>query len=65
MVEKYAELGIDVVKLRFRRERVDDDMDGLKEVARKFPDVKILVDANQAWSYTPPYWSRKKAMKVC
>ncbi|AIG99086.1 MULTISPECIES: mandelate racemase/muconate lactonizing enzyme family protein [Archaeoglobus] len=64
MVEKYAELGIDVVKLRFRRERINEDLEVLKAVAREFSDVKISVDANQAWSYTPPYWSRKKAMKV-
>ncbi|WP_290723096.1 mandelate racemase/muconate lactonizing enzyme family protein [Archaeoglobus sp.] len=64
LVEKYAEMGIDVVKLRFRRARVDDDLEVLKTVSKEFPDLKLAVDANQAWSYTPPYWSRKTALKV-
>jgi len=36
----------------------------LKTVSKEFPDLKLAVDANQAWSYTPPYWSRKTALKV-
>ena len=64
IVERYAELGIDVVKLRFRRKRVEDDFNVLRAVVGEFPDIKISVDANQAWSYTPPYWSKKTALKV-
>ncbi len=64
LVEKYAEMGINVVKLRFRREKIEDDLEVLKAVVRDFPDLRLAVDANQAWSYTPPYWSRKQALKV-
>ncbi|WP_202318696.1 mandelate racemase/muconate lactonizing enzyme family protein [Archaeoglobus neptunius] len=64
LVEKYVEMGIDTVKLRFRRERIEDDLEVLKAAVSEFGDLKIAVDANQAWSYTPPYWSRKVALKV-
>ncbi|MET1124218.1 MAG: mandelate racemase/muconate lactonizing enzyme family protein [Archaeoglobaceae archaeon] len=64
LVERYTEMGIDTVKIRFRRESVEDDLRVLKAVMGEFPDVSFAVDANQAWSYTPPYWSRKVALKV-
>ncbi len=63
LVKNYYDMGIDVVKLRFRRSRIEDDLEVLKAVKRDF-DVTVAVDANQAWSYTPPYWSRKQALKV-
>jgi L-alanine-DL-glutamate epimerase-like enolase superfamily enzyme len=64
LVEKYYDMGIDVVKLRFRRNDVKDDIEVLKAVRKEFGDICIAVDANQAWSYTPPYWDRKDALKV-
>lgn len=63
LIDSYYDMGIDVVKLRFRRSRIDDDLEVLKAVKREF-DITVAVDANQAWSYTPPYWSRKQALRV-
>jgi len=65
LVERYTEMGIDIVKLRFRRRDVNEDMEVLKAVRKEFGGgLKVAVDANQAWSYTPPYWDRKKALRV-
>lgn len=64
LIEQYYEMGIDTVKLRFRRPDVEDDIEVLKTVRKEFGDITIAVDANQAWSYTPPYWDRKTALRV-
>lgn len=64
LVKNYYEMGINAVKLRFRRSSIRDDIEVLKTVRREFGDILIAVDANQAWSYTPPYWDRKTALRV-
>ncbi len=64
LVSSYYDMGIDAVKLRFRRDRIEDDFEVLKAVRKEFGDMVVAVDANQAWSYTPPYWDRKMALRV-
>ncbi len=62
--EGKAKYGFKAVKLRFHRSRWEDDIKVLKEFRDIFPDVEIMVDANQAWTYFPPYWDGKTALKV-
>ncbi|AOL17421.1 mandelate racemase [Sulfolobus sp. A20] len=65
LMKKYYELGIDLVKIRFHRPRIEDDFDIIKQIRREFGNsIKIAVDANQAWSFVPPFWNRYDALKV-
>ncbi|QGA68940.1 mandelate racemase/muconate lactonizing enzyme family protein [Sulfolobus sp. E11-6] len=65
LIRKYYDMGINVVKIRFHRRNIEDDLNIVKEIRKEFGDqVRIAVDANQAWGLTPPYWSRNDALRV-
>ncbi|MHA1593494.1 MAG: mandelate racemase/muconate lactonizing enzyme family protein [Candidatus Baldrarchaeia archaeon] len=62
--EARSKYGFKAVKLRFHRMKWEDDLKVLKEFREAFPEIEIMVDANQAWTYFPPYWDRKTALAV-
>ncbi len=65
MIEKYIELGIELVKIRLRRPLIDDDIAFAKALSKRFRgDILFAADANQAWSVTPPFWNKEDAKKV-
>jgi L-alanine-DL-glutamate epimerase-like enolase superfamily enzyme len=64
-VERYREMGIDMVKIRFGRARVEDDVEVMRRLWSEFKgSIRFAVDANQAWRISPPFWSRKTALSV-
>ncbi|WP_062421132.1 mandelate racemase/muconate lactonizing enzyme family protein, partial [Sulfolobus acidocaldarius] len=65
LINDYYSKGIDIVKIRFRRNSIKDDLALLREIRKTFGDsIRVAVDANQAWTFTPPYWDRMTALKV-
>jgi L-alanine-DL-glutamate epimerase-like enolase superfamily enzyme len=65
LINEYYNKGIDVVKIRFRRNNIKEDIEVIKEIRKVFGEsIKVAVDANQAWCFTPPYWNRSTALKV-
>jgi len=64
-IERYREMGIELVKIRFGRTNIADDVEVIRRVWNEFKgSVKIAVDANQAWRVTPPFWNRRMALRV-
>jgi len=51
LIEEYIDLGIDLVKIRLRRNDINED-------------IKFAADANQAWSIHPSFWDRFDALKI-
>ncbi len=49
-VEEVVEEGIEAVKLRFDSADVEDDLAVARAVREEFPDLTLMVDANQGWS---------------
>lgn len=61
--EAIQEFGFKQVKLRAHRLNWKDDIQVVKEVRDAFPELKLMVDANQAFTYFPPQWDRYTALK--
>lgn len=49
-IEEILDQGIEAVKLRFDSDDVDDDLAVARAVREAFPDLTLMVDANQGWS---------------
>ncbi len=65
LIKKYYDIGIDIVKIRFHRITINDDLNIVKEIRKEFGEqIKIAVDANQAWGLVSPFWNRYDALKV-
>lgn len=65
LIDKYIDMGIELVKIRLRRARIEDDLNFARALAKKYSgDIDFAADANQAWGVHEPYWSRFDALKV-
>ena len=49
--ERLVGAGYRTLKLKVGRRAVADDVDTLRELRRRFPDVALRADANRAWSW--------------
>lgn len=60
--KRYKEQGINAIKLRAHHRNIKEDLKAIEQVrAAVGEDMEIMVDANQASTPLPPFWSRKKA----
>jgi L-alanine-DL-glutamate epimerase-like enolase superfamily enzyme len=63
-VSSIIELGFGAIKIRAHHRNPDKDVEVVKAVRDAVgSNVALMVDANQAWTPTPPYWSYKKALR--
>jgi len=62
---KCLDEGFKTIKLRAHHADPDKDLDVIKKVKDAVGgEMEIGVDANQAWTVLPPFWSRKRALEV-
>lgn len=59
---RHKERGVKAIKLRAHHWNIKDDLRAIEKVRKAVgDDMEIMVDANQAATPLPPFWSRKKA----
>jgi len=68
-VEDRVEEGFEAVKLRFRSDDPDPDLEVARAVREAFPDLTLMVDANNGWTMrlageTGDSWSLPRAKEV-
>lgn len=68
LARHYAELGFRAMKIRFHRDRVEDDLAALDAVLDAVPGMGMMVDANQATELPAPergvIWDYRRALRV-
>jgi D-galactarolactone cycloisomerase len=63
--QEAAEMGFKGIKLRARRDTIEEDIEVVKAVHDAVgSELAIMVDGNQAWGHLPPIWSVKTALKL-
>ncbi len=68
-VQNRVDEGFEAVKLRFTANNVDTDLEVARAVRKEFPDLTLMVDANNGWSMrlageTGDSWSLPQARRV-
>jgi L-alanine-DL-glutamate epimerase-like enolase superfamily enzyme len=65
-IHGFVEQGFTGVKLRIRYPTIDEDISVVREVREAFPDLDLMVDANQGWrvhGFAPyPEWDLSRAV---
>jgi D-galactarolactone cycloisomerase len=63
---KYREMGFRAIKIRIHDDRLEDDIAGIRAVrdALKREEMEIMVDANQAATFSGPVWSYQRALET-
>ncbi|MDA4111579.1 MAG: mandelate racemase/muconate lactonizing enzyme family protein [Thaumarchaeota archaeon] len=63
---KYRELGFRAIKIRIHHDKLEDDVAGIRAVrdALKKDEIEIMVDANQAATFSGPVWSYQRALET-
>ena len=59
--------GFEAVKLRFRSDDVEEDLDVARQVRAEYPDLTLMVDLNMGWSVSHPgsgTWTFDDALTV-
>src|SRR5579864_6313345 len=63
---KYREMGFRAIKIRIHHERMEDDLASIRAVrdVLKKEEMEIMVDANQAATFSGPIWSYERALET-
>ena len=63
---KYREMGFRAIKIRIHHDRMEDDIASIRAVRDVLPkeEMEIMVDANQAATFSGPIWSYQRALET-
>jgi len=62
---KYREMGFRAIKMRIHNEDLEKDLAPVRAVHEAIGDeMKIMVDANQAATFSGPYWTYRRALET-
>ena len=62
---KYREMGFRAIKIRIHHDRMEDDIASIRAVRDVLPkeEMEIMVDANQAATFSGPIWSYQRGSR--
>jgi len=62
---KYRDMGFRAIKMRIHNDNLEKDLAPIRAVREAISnDMKIMVDANQAATFSGPYWTYRRALET-